>query len=208
MKNFIEELDIKGHLQISKKSDDGSEEILFDDHNIIVSGMGLGLSYLFSQTGSDSILDFQIDKFQVGVDGSEAKEIRATNRLGSPLSSITEYGDNALLYVVSAYHQLTSDTNIGPEVFGYIPTHKVSRVGERSVRYTITLDKQACNLLERGGQRAYLDEIGLFMKNPSGVVISDVDNQYDQSVLVAYRYFSPIEKTEDFSLIFRWTINW
>lgn len=204
MKNFIENLGVNGHLQIAKKFDNGVEEIVFDDHNIIVSGMGLGLSYLFSQNGSDDILDFQLDRFQVGVSGSVGREVNGTNRLGGPLSSVDEYGSNALLSVLSSYHQLTTTTHVGPEWFGYIPAHKVSRIGERSVRYTITLDKQSCNNLQRGGADANLNEIGLFMKNPSG----DISLGSEKSVLVAYRYFSPIEKTEDYSLIFRWTINW
>jgi len=203
MKNFIEDLDIQGHLQISKRFDDGKEEIVFDDHNIIVSGMGLGLSFLFGLVGSQNILDYQIDRFQIGVSGSPASEVVSTKELVGPLSSTEEYGDNALLDVIEGYHSLTPETYIGPEKFGYIPAHKVNRVGERSVRYTITLDKESCNNLTRDGQDVDLNEIGLYMKNPLGNI-----NSGDTSVLVAYRYFSGITKTEDYSLIFRWTINW
>jgi len=202
MKNFIEDLDVKGHLQITKVFTNGRQEIVFDDHNIIVSGMGLGLSYLFSLSGSQDILDYQIDRFQVGVSGSPAAEVSSTYELVGPLSS-TEYGDNALLYVVEGYHARDSQYYQGPESYGYIPPHKVSKVGERSVRYTITLDKDSCNSLNRDGTDMALNEIGLFMKNPLGSKLA-----LDNSVLVAYRYFSGIEKTEDFSLVFRWTINW
>jgi hypothetical protein len=204
MKNFIEDLDIQGHLQISKRFDNGSEEVLFDDHNIIVSGMGIGLSYLFGLVGSPNILDYQIDRFQIGVSGSQASEQISTNQLVAPLSSVEEYGDNALLYVLSGYHAIAPETYIGPEWFGYIPAHKVSRVGDRSVRYTITLDKESCNNLTRDGNDVDLNEIGLYMKNPLG----NLGVGADTSILVAYRYFSGITKTEDYSLIFRWTINW
>jgi hypothetical protein len=203
MKNFIEDLDVNGHLQITKVFNNGNQEVVFDDHNIIVSGMGLGLAYLFSLSGSQNILDYQIDRFQVGVSGSPASEVSSTYELVGPLSSTVEYGDNALLYVLSGYHARDSRTYQGPEAFGYIPPHKVSKVGERSVRYTITLDKDSCNDLSRDGNDANLNEIGLFMKNPLGSKLA-----LDNSVLVAYRYFSGIEKTEDFSLVFRWTINW
>jgi len=72
MKNFTEELGINGHLTIIKKMSTGEEEILLDDSNIIVSGMGVGLSYLFTASGSNSILDYQIQKFQIGVSGPPA----------------------------------------------------------------------------------------------------------------------------------------
>ena len=203
MKNFVETLDVNGHLQIVKVFRTGEEEVVFDDPNVIVSGMGMGLSYLFSLSGSPNILDYQLDRFQVGVSGSLAKQVSSTNQLAGPLSSAAEYGDNALLYVIEAYHAIDSQNSIGPEFFGYIPSHKVSKVGERSVRYTITLDKDSCNNLTRDGNEVDLNEIGLFMKNPQNSKLA-----LDNSVLVAYRYFSGITKTEDFSLIFRWTINW
>ena len=65
MKKFTEEVDITGHLTIIKKYNDGQEEVVFDDHNIIVSGMGVALSYLFTASGSNTILDYQIDRFQL-----------------------------------------------------------------------------------------------------------------------------------------------
>ena len=60
MKNFTEELGINGHLTIIKKFTDGQEEVVFDDHNIIVSGMGVGLTYLFTGSGSNTVLDLSL----------------------------------------------------------------------------------------------------------------------------------------------------
>jgi len=206
MKNFIEDLEVDGHLQIVKVDSSGSEEIIFDDHNIIVSGMGVGLAHLFSLSGSVNILEYQIDRFQLGIGKANQQEEVSVNQLALPLSSIQEYGENALLYVVSGNHAL-SVTNIQQgKWFGYIPQHKVSRVGDSSVRYTITLDRDAANNLEASrGSEVYLNEIGLFMKNPMGDVYGD---NTDTSILVAYRQFQDILKTEEFALIFRWTINW
>ena len=81
MKNFTEELGINGHLTIIKQYNDGQEEVVFDDHNIIVSGMGVGLSYMFTGSGSNSVLDYQIDRFQVGVSGPPTGG--ATSAIGS-----------------------------------------------------------------------------------------------------------------------------
>ena len=52
MKNFSEDLGITGHLSITRRWNTGQEEVLLDDHNVIVSGMGVGLSYLFTGSGS------------------------------------------------------------------------------------------------------------------------------------------------------------
>lgn len=202
--NFLEDLDVKGHLQILKCYPNGEQDIVFDDHNIIVSGMGLGLAHMFSLSGPPTITDYQIDRFQVGVSGSVAKEATTTNELAGPLSSITEYGTQARILIFSANHALTLDTYKENTWFGYIPSHKVSRIGPNSVRYTLTLDQDAANEIQRDGETVSLNEVGLFMKNPLGDKFSLGE---DTSVLVAYRYFSPIAKTTDFSLVFRWTLS-
>lgn len=202
MRNFLDDLEVEGHLEITKVYVSGGEEVIFDDHNVIVTGMGVGLAHLFSLSGSVNILNYQIDRFQIGVSGTPGREVASTNELGSPLNSLQEYGENALLYVVSGNHALDVNTIKANQWFGYIPQHKVSRVGVNSVRYTITLDRDAANNL-RGGD-TFINEIGLFMKNPLG----EQANNVDTSILVAYRKFQDILKTEDFALIFRWTINW
>ena len=202
--NFIEDLGITGHLQIVKSYKDGTDEVVFDDHNIIVSGMGLGLAHMFSLSGPGSILEYQIDRFQVGVSGTIDREVVSTSFLAEPLSSLAEYGEQARILVVSGYHLTNLEAASPPEWFGYIPTHKVSRVGPNSVRYTLTLDADAANDIVRGGNIVSLNEVGLYMKNPLG---DRFGVGADTSVLVAYRTFSPIAKTSDFALIFRWTLS-
>jgi len=85
-------------------------------------------------------------------------------------------------------------------VFAEIPASKVTRINESSVRYTLVVDEEAANGIQRGSQDAGINEIGMFMKNPTG-------SADDRPILVCYRTFSDIVKTNDFSLIFRWTIN-
>jgi len=81
-------------------------------------------------------------------------------------------------------------------VFAEIPASKITRINENSVRYTLVVDEEAANGLQRGGQDAAINEIGMFMKNPTGF-------SSDRPILVCYRTFSDIIKTIDFSLIFR-----
>lgn len=201
MFNFFEKLKTTGHLTIHKLYNDGYEEEVFDDHNIIVSGMGVGLSLFFSLSGSNKITNYQLDRFQLGLSGSESLEVSSTYSLSSPLSSIAEYtGNSGDLYAVSAYQIRNGTVATGPYYFSKIPFSKVTRIDDTSVRYTIVVDKDSCNSLTRGGVDAPLNEIGLFMKSPLGTSI-------DAPILVAYRKFSNIVKTSDFALVFRWTLS-
>jgi len=194
MKNFIEQMGITGHLQIAKSYSDGSEDIIFDDHNIIVSGMGVGLSYMFTASGSLSVLDYQIDRFQVGVSGGSELEVSSTAALSGALTSISEYGANSNLFLEQTT-QIVNGIDQSNKIFALIPQSKITRINDNSVRYTLVLDEDACNNLINP-----LNEVGLFMKNPTGSPIN-------KSILVAYRSFTDLAKTDDFSLIFRWTIN-
>ena len=200
MKNFTEELGINGHLTIIKQYTDGQEEVVFDDHNVIVSGMGVGLTYMFTGSGSNSVLDYQIDRFQVGVSGPPAGGVTSSIfQLSGPVTQ-AEYGAGSNLFIDSR-SQITN-TGVTTLPAALIPANKRTRIGDSSVRYTIVVDEEACNGITRvgPGKSGALNEIGLLMKNPTG-------NTADRPILVAYRTFSDIVKTSDFSLIFRWTLN-
>jgi hypothetical protein len=199
MKNFAEDMGITGHLNIVRRWNDGQEEVLLDDSNIIVSGMGVGLSYLFTGSGSDSVLDYQIDRFQVGVSGPpEGGVTSGIYELSGQLDD-DEYGAGSNLFIQVA-SQLTDGSLTTNRAFARIPKNKITRIGETSVRYTLVLDEEACNEIERDGNPMNINEVGMFMKNPTG-------QTNDRSILVCYRTFSNIRKTSDFSLIFRWTLN-
>ena len=201
MKNFVDDLGITGHLTIIKKHKNGEEEVIFDDHNIIVSGMGVALSYLFTASGSNSILDYQVDRFQLGVSGPPAGGVGSSiYELSGTLGD--SYGGGSNLFI-EKNTQITSETDTLNRYFALIPANKITKIGDSSVRYTLVVDEEACNdLVDLDGDDtdATLSEIGLFAKNPRG----DATNA---SILVAYRTFSIIRKTSDFSLIFRWTLN-
>lgn len=199
--NFIEELNIRGHLTISKIYSDKSEEIIFDDHNIIVSGMGVALAHMFGLSGSTSILDYQVDRFQIGVSGSAAYEVSSTNKLTGPLTSIAEYAGVAGEVLVTSGYQIQNNTVVAQaNIYGMIPQQNITRVDDNTVRYTIFLDQESCNDLTRNSSPANLNEIGLFVKNiKSGSPVAPI--------LVAYRYFSNVRKTSDFALVFRWSLS-
>lgn len=199
MINFTDNLNIRGHLTISKLQN-GNEEVVFDEKNVIVSGFGWSLAYMFAKLGSNNIADFQIDRFQLGVSGWSGNQVSSTYQLSGPLSSVSEYTTNGDSNIYSFSADQYKNGTVATSIFGKIPFSKVTKIDPRSVRYTIFLDEDSCNNLTRNGSAVSLNEIGLFVKNPRG-------KSTDESVLAAYKYFSPIRKADDFGLIFRWTIT-
>jgi len=199
-KSFVEQTGMKGHLTIHKVVN-GEEELVYDDQNVITSGFGWTLAHLYGNVGSQTITDYQIDRFQLGVSGNAGLQVSTTFELSGPLSSSEEYttdGDSNLLAVSSDLY--LTDENVEEQVFAKIPFSKVTKISDSSVRYTIFIDEDSCNNLTRDGSDASLSEIGLFIKNPR-------NKPTTESVLVAIRTFSNITKTSDFGLLFRWTIS-
>ena len=202
IKSLTNQLGIKGHLTVHKVVD-GQEELVYDEDNVIVSGFGWALAHLYGRVGSDTITDYQIDRVKLGVSGYAGLQVSSTNDLSGALSSQTEYlgaGDSNL-EVVSGYRWANDVATTTGEWYAKIPFSKVTKVDDRTVRYTIFIDEDSCNDLTRpGNSEVALNEIGLFIKNPRA-------NATETSVLAAYRYFSDIIKTSDFGLVFRWTIS-
>tara|TARA_S200002703_G_scaffold153864_1_gene155898 strand:- start:411 stop:1028 length:618 start_codon:yes stop_codon:yes gene_type:complete len=202
IKSLTNQLGIKGHLTVHKIVE-GHEELVYDEDNVIVSGFGWALSHLYGGVGSDTITDFQIDRFKLGVSGGSELQVSTTMDLSGPLSSNVEYIGTAdsNLTVVSGYRWQNNEATTDLEAYAKIPFSKVTRVDERTVRYTIFIDEDSCNNITRPGNTEIpLNEIGLFIKNPKA-------SATETSVLAAYRYFSNIRKTSDFALVFRWTIS-
>ena len=201
IKSLTSQLGIKGHLTVHKVVD-GQEELVYDEDNVIVSGFGWALAHLYGKVGSETITDYQIDRVKLGVSGGDALQVSSTTNLSGALSSLTEYvgvGDSNL-EVVSGYRWANDIATTTGEWYAKIPFSKVTKIDDRTVRYTIFIDEDSCNNLSRDGADANLNEIGLFIKNPKA-------NATETSVLAAYRYFSNIRKTSDFALVFRWTIS-
>lgn len=181
-----------GELEIWKVYPNGEQELYFSDHNQIVSGMGVALAYLFAASGSDKAYDYQIRWFQVGTNG--ALPTAATYQLGSSLSSITLYNSTGELQL-SSLSQLINGTVVNNKIFAKIPDNNIQRISKNAVRYTLFLGANNANDLPD-----YIDEIGLFIHNIKKL-------STPAPILVAYKYFTPIQKSVDFALIFKWTIT-
>ena len=213
-----------GHIEIWKVYPDGKEVLHFDEDNTITSGMGVGIGMLYAGSGSSNVTDFQIRYFQVGVGGGSTKlatygtsESVLVSALGQAnpaapggdadhgSTSGADYSSTNSSVLVDFHQLMASDgqpllnseglgTGATPWVFGVIPDNSIKRADTNSVTYILYLDQGACNI------PAPLNEVGLFMQNPLGLTP-------ERSQLVAYRPFTDITKTADFSLVFKWTLN-
>jgi hypothetical protein len=179
---------IKGNLKIEKVYKDHTE-LVQDDHNVIVSGMSVGLASLFSESGSTSILDYQIVYSQLGT-GTGVLDT-STFTLTTPVGNVSGYGGDT---ITDTLQPIENGSVVAAEAFMIIPHSNISKVNKTSVRFKIVLDETA------GGSGVSFKEIGLFMKNHTG-------NAADRPLLVAYRTFSPITKESDFAIVFTWTIT-
>ena len=200
--------EITGHLEIWKVFESGEERLVFDEDNTITSGMGVGLGMLYAGSGAADITNFQIRYFQLGVAGDTkltsygVQEVVLASALGQVGGVDDYYGEGSPL-IIERHRLMDWDGNSAVDSqgrtdrwsFGTIPDNAIKRVDTNSVTYIIYIDRNTANDLSEP-----LNEVGLFMKNPIGGVIS-------KSNLVAYRPFTDITKTSDFSLVFKWTLS-
>ena len=182
-----------GYLQIFKLFENGEEELVFEENNVITSGMGVGFSHLFSASGGLTITDYQILNFLVGSAGDYNDYGTSTYKLQSPVLSTANWGSDTGL-VLEEYYTIEAGVKRGSVLpLARIRFSNIHKVTSTSVRYTLVLDRNTLNT-------AAINEIGLYMRNPRGLAPPS-------PILVAYRPFTNIVKTRDFSLIFRWTIQ-
>ena len=183
-----------GFLEITKVYPDGSEELVFDERNVITSGMAVGLSHLFSASGGTSIENFQILNFQAGVSGDLTTYGPATFKLVSGISQ-AQYQSSGSEAHIELLTPIENGTVVAAAAFVRIPFNHVEKVTKTSVRFVLILDRYTAN-----GIGMDLNEVGLFMRNPRGVAA-------EAPILVTYRPFTAITKTNAFALVFKWTLQ-
>ena len=189
-------LDVSGHLEIIKVFKDGTEEKVYDDHNVITSGMGVGLAMLFAGQGDSSVEDFQIRWFQAGSGAPASYADYTQYKLEGYMEDLTEYGANL---ITNEHKRMEPDgtPSTSNENFIFIPDNVIKKSSQNSITYVLYLPEDVEFEYE-------LDEIGLFMSNP---LASIIQGQAKRSPLVAYRTFNTLKKTDQFSLVFKWKLN-
>jgi hypothetical protein len=186
--NTIESYSPAGHLEITKVWKDGRSETVFSENNMIVKGMGYGLTKLFSQNDKN-IKDYQIRWFQIGT-GTQTV-VNTITQLDTPVISYGANPDNVVSsFTVATY---TNGTILDQRLVN-IPFNLIKRVDKTSVQFGLVVGENTANGLDP------LTEIGLFMSNPN-------NSTPQQPMLVAYKTFPEIDKTSEFSLVFKWTLT-
>ena len=198
-----ESFDPSGHLEIYKIYNDGTEELVFEEANTITSGMGVGLGLLYAGSGATDITNFQIRYFQLGTSGQSVIDNYGVSQfsLVSALGQVNknDYGTDSPLplypHELMNYDGDRKSDSAGSFtwLFPLVSDNAIKRVDLNSVTYILYIDRNS-------GNDQILNEVGLFMKNPLGRTV-------ERSNLVAYRPFVNISKTSDFSLLFKWTLN-
>ena len=215
---------LKGHVTICKVYSDGRRETVLDKHNLITTGLGSSFLDIQTQVGSTYLNDFGPHYFQVGTSAigyaDAGREASSTfYQLSAPLEW-SGYGLDTDLDIVKRYRGfyassvdptrddpktqgvellLTSATMSGlffSGTDGYFSKIKEGRITKffiDSFESEIILDEKTANGKD-------ITEVGLFAKNPKGF-------KEDSPVLMAYRSFAALSKTEDFSLVIHWSIG-
>jgi len=183
----------RGELEIWKVYDDcRPDECVLNDHNIITSGLGISLAYLYAGSGASSVLEYQVNMFQIG-SGTTSPAAMSLQQLNDPLDA-DQYKSAGSFLATEERQLLVNEAATGDtQTFVRIPYTQIQKVGSKTIRYTLILDKNSANDLGEN-----LKEVGLFMKNPRGV-------SPEASVLIAYRQFD-LPKASDFALVFKWSI--
>jgi hypothetical protein len=196
----MEKLQPKGHLEIWKIYEDGTEELHFTENNVITSGMGVGLSHLFGGVGAKNFSDYQILNFSVGSGGDVDDYGVSTFALTTPklpheyrtagseliVENLYTIGNNA----DSPHAEITSASSC----LVRIPYSNIQKVTATSVRFNLTID--ANSLVNQT-----INEVGLFMRNPRG------NTPHPNPILVAYRPFTALSKVNTFALLLKWTLS-
>jgi len=178
MININDKVPYQGEIEIVKIYDDGREEVHYKDSNVIVSGLGVGLSRLFSGEGSDKVEDYLLSHYQLGVSGSSDLQVTTTYALGSSLP-LYDYTDLDIPSLVVTENQIKNDYIFSNQAFGRT---NLPVFDGNSIRFNIIIDKLLANNLKSNRKDLYLNEVGLYMADPLGGTVRTTNMQYYDGV--------------------------
>lgn len=209
---------LRGHITICKVYSDGTEDTIVDRANLITAGLGSSFIDIQRGQGSENVDGFSPYYFQVGTSSMDYDTTVATSsyfyQLSTPFSW-DDYGDDTDFIVESKYRGFNAATDDGgstytellftsavlssivfsgtDEYFSKVKEGRLSKFFMDSFESEIVLD-------EKTGNGKEISEIGLFAKNPKGF-------KEDSPLLMAYRSFTPVAKTSEFSLVVHWSVG-
>ena len=209
---------LRGHITICKVYSDGTEDTIIDRANLVTAGLGSSFIDIQRGQGSENVDGFSPYYFQVGTSSMDYDTTVATSsyfyQLSTPFSW-DDYGDDTDFIVESKYRGFNASTDDGgstytellfssaalssiafsgtDEYFSTVKEGRLSKFFMDSFESEIVLD-------EKTGNGKEISEIGLFAKNPKGF-------KEDSPLLMAYRSFTPVTKTSEFSLVVHWSVG-
>ena len=213
---------ISGHITICKVYSDGTKETVLDKANLVTAGLGSSFLDLQQNAGSIYAEDYAPRYFQVGTSDigyttTPSRQASTTfYQVSAPLDW-SGYGDDTDLTIIKRYRGFNTSTEdtVSPyaytellntsaplssilfsgsdEYFAEITPGKVTKFFIDSLECEIVLDENSCNGID-------ITELGLFAKNPKGF-------REDSPVLMAYKNFTAVSKTSEFSLVVHWTVG-
>ena len=217
---------ISGHVTICKVYSDGTKETVLDKANLVTAGLGSSFIDLIQNNGSKYSDDYSPRYFQVGTSDigyttTPARQASSTFYQVSAPFHFSAYGTDTTLIISKRYRGFHASTLDPPAVslphrtyvellntsaplsscifsgtdqyFAEISDSKLSKYFMDSFDCEIVLDEQT-------GNGKDITEIGLFSKNPKGF-------QEDSPLLIAYKNFTAIPKSSEFSLMISWSVG-
>jgi hypothetical protein len=203
---------MQGHVTVCKVYKDGTEEIVVDESNMITAGLHDAFLDILHQAGSPFAEDYRPRYYQFGT-GTNTLPSDDTSSiffgLSSPLTW-SEYGSDSDMKLQERYRVFpvsgSSQVQFEDPTFSAISYSGTDEYfaevgGEYSTRIFYDSFEAILTLDTNSGNGETISEAGLFAKNPKGYA-------QDSPYLMAYKSFSGISKTSDFSLIIRWNIGY
>ena len=210
---------IKGHLTICKVYNDGTQEVVLDNANMITKGLGSSFIDIQEGKGGSYAENFVPQYFQLGTSCVDTNTFDAATsayfyHLSTPLTW-SEYGEDTELLLYERYrgfYASSEDSGVTyTEMYGTsAPLSSIVFSGSDQYFVKVTPDKRTKYLLDSMEAEIVLDEntangqniteVGLYAKNPRGY-------KEDSPLLMAYRSFVSVPKSSDFSLVMHWTIG-
>lgn len=196
---------MRGIVTVKKVFDDGTEELVAYDDNVITVGLSESFVNLFSNNISDDPSNLLAGYFQVG---SGAHSVPEDPTLKTHVYSLKDpfleqhYGPSATqevdihdqVYAVGGNFSQNTNTQVFKGTFLSLGDEYSTRVGDDSVFYRLNIGKTT-------GNGRLIQEFGLFSRNPSA-------HRVERSSMIAYKALdTAIIKSELFSLVIDWQIR-
>lgn len=203
---------MKGHVTVCKVYTDGTEEVVVDESNMITAGLHDAFLDILHQAGSPFAENYRPRYYQFGTNTNTLPGDSTSSiffGLSSPLSW-TQYGSDSDMQLQKRYRAfpvyngselLFEDPSFSAISYSGVDEYFAEIGGEYSTRIYYDSFEAILTLDTNSGNGLTISEAGLFAKNPKGY-------SQDSPYLMAYKSFTGIPKTSDFSIIIRWSIGY